>query len=114
MHLISVIRSFYRDQETEDSKDGIFFSTLFMAFSVLEKTGRFSRFTRLRLTALLNFFLLTLIAILAGYSPGIDESLSTTRNGYFTKLISEVNSSSKRILLHRRSALLSEYINAGW
>lgn len=40
MHLISVIRSFYRDQETEDSKDGIFFSTLFMAFSVLEKTGR--------------------------------------------------------------------------
>lgn len=36
MHLISVIRSFYRDQETEDSKDGIFFSTLFMAFSVLE------------------------------------------------------------------------------
>ena len=66
MHLISVIRSFYRfddrsgiqvdalqlvdhepydqrhrDQETEDSKDGIFFSTLFMAFSVLEKTGRF-------------------------------------------------------------------------
>ena len=37
-----------------------------------------------------------------------------TSNYDFAKLISEVNSSSKRILLHRRSALLSEYINAGW
>lgn len=40
MHLISVIRSFYRDQETEDSKDGIFFSTLFMAFFGFRKNRK--------------------------------------------------------------------------
>lgn len=46
----------------------------------------------------------------AGYSPGWEDSFSTIRYGYFTKLFFEETSSWKRVLLQRRSDLVKEYM----
>ena len=54
--------------------------------------------------------MLTLIAMRAGYSPGWEDSFSTIRYGYFTKLFFEETSSWKRVLLQRRSDLVREYM----
>lgn len=58
----------------------------------------------------LKFFLLTLIPILAGYSPWREDFLTRTRKGNLTKLKSEWTNSSNKFLLQRRSDLQNVFI----
>lgn len=85
-------------------------SWLYKSVLFNRKASRVRRLIRFLFTARLNLFLLTLMAIRAGYSPGWEDFFSTIRKGYFTKLDSEVSNSSINVLLHKRSDLLSEYI----